>query len=299
MSSSTRSLFFLLAIIFLLPCIDQGPSRSLQSVPIRPQHDVRHRLILNRLRLRFLELYNGFDPFRFHEGFAENFDVGAARPDESITCWGRYQDGFINHQSRELMQDYLHTINGDNIEHVTAQHVCAKPQYGGSRRLHIGGWCRQGPGEAQVVFDPAIAAQPNRELDSLQTKRWCLQQCYCDDPRVPLARPPKIKNYRAWNHRRDDTYFLTGFLTPPIPPALPPRGGSDQLGLSVAIVNQRQAVNPDFPAVWTTQYVSTSPSKMIFCPGSDLPTWLPPPWGLRDFSSTQSFCAAVFNGGNV
>jgi hypothetical protein len=299
MGTPRFSFFYLLAIIYLLPCIDQGPLGTLQSYPsvVPPDHG-RIRPLNRGSRQHLIALYDGFDPLIHDRGIWEIFAAGLGNPRESIKCWGFFVDAFTDEEARDNLQPHFLDIRM-HIAHIGAQHICAKPQYGGLQQLHIGGWCRRGTGDPQVVFDPTQDARPNRQLDSLETKRWCQQQCYCNDPLNPSNRPPKIKNYRAQNHPRDDTYILSGHLMSFPPPRLPPKGTSGLMGISVAIVNQKQAVDPANPQVSTTQYLGLAASRMIYCPGKDLPTWLPPPWEPSDFPTIQSFCSAVFNGGNV
>jgi hypothetical protein len=234
-------------------------------------------------------LYDGFDPFRRTIGINENFDPQTADPTGNLTCWGGFDPGIIEAGG----------IPGIDLTQVTAQAICAKPQYGGNLQFHIGGWCRVTSEGKEVVFDASQDAWPNRQLDTLEMKTFCLQRCYCDSSILPLLGPPQVKEYMIQYHPRSDTYMIQGQLMVGYPPSLPPKGSGTEPAIALAIVNQKQAVAPDVSSIFSTQYVSILPLWNVSCPGNEIPEWLPAGWTSSDFQGkAQRLCASVFNGGN-
>ena len=282
-----RCFFIFLLFLDVLRCCAQGPPADAAGAVDVLTTSVRRGI--ERYRQRLIVLYGGFDAFDNTNGVAENVDPQTADPSGKVSCWGRFDAGAIRSDSPP----------GVDFSLLMAQHICAKPQYGGDLRLHIGAWCRLGPHGGEVVFDPSIDAGPNRDFDSLETKTFCLQRCYCDQSVPPLPGPPKRKDYQIRYHPRSETYMIQGLLRIGRNRELPPKGSGTDPTIALAIINQKQAVASNSLLRFSTQYVSLSPAWNISCPGSQMPEWLPAGWSSSDFQGrTQRLCAAVFNGGN-
>ena len=280
--------FLLLLLLRLLShfviCTAQEEEDAIAQLYLR-----RHlRAARRQQRERYMGLYGSFDALHHDDGFDENFEPSVADPTGKITCWGSFDTKLVVSGG----------VSGFDLSRFTAQQICAKPQYGGDGRLHIGAWCRVDANGRGVVFDPSVDARPNRQLDGLEMKRFCLQRCYCDSAH-PLLGPPKIKDLQVYSHPISETYEIKGAIVIGLPQILPTLGSGSGFLSALAVVNQKQAVNPAQPSDYTIQYISLPSSWNISCPGNDLPDWLPAGWTKDDFEGkTRRLCASIFTGGS-
>ncbi|KAI9894940.1 MAG: hypothetical protein M1814_000161 [Vezdaea aestivalis] len=241
------------------------------------------------IRYRLVDLYGGFDIGRRDPGYTENFDPAQADSDGTLGCWGKVPPKLVE-------------VNVEGVrQRFETQQICAKPQYGGLANFHIGGWCYGDEGLKSLRFDPSEDAAPNRTLDSLEVKTFCLQHCTCNAwySFVQRAQFPKSKEYDIHYVEERRVYQLEGRHTVEDRRRERPLGIGTTVINALAIRNQKQAVDPANAIYSTTQYVSSSGFSNITCPGTDVPRILPRGWTREDFGgTTQGFCASVFNGGD-
>ena len=182
------------------------------------------------------QTYAVFDPA--NPGNAEAFNRADADPRGAITCvGGPPADSTILRLPR----------TPNDFADLTAQQICAKPQYGGrGPNQHAGAYCYSygdrrdrpdGPLYKTVTFDDSPRAKALNVLRTARILTWCKLRCFC----AALATREEAEAQIMATIQPREYYRLTLDGPPELDFGPPPNALSNQLSYNISTYDQKIA----------------------------------------------------------